>query len=149
MSALPNKVDTNALKFNQLTLIILNVLAFIFDVKIIPAVLAVLLLTGAAFPKAALLKLIYRSVIVPLKILTPKIAEESPAPHLFAQLVGGIFLATGSIFLFLQNVDAGWILVWIVIVLAAVNVFFGFCAGCFVYFQLGKLGVPGFGPHKS
>jgi hypothetical protein len=29
-------------------------------------------------------------------------------------------------------------------VLAAANLFFGFCAGCFVYYQLGKLGVPGF-----
>jgi hypothetical protein len=33
---------------------------------------------------------------------------------------------------------------FIVVVLAAVNLFLGFCVGCFVYYQLNKLGVPGF-----
>ena len=30
-------------------------------------------------------------------------------------------------------------LAFVVIALAAVNLFFGFCAGCFVYFQLQRL----------
>ena len=38
---------------------------------------------------------------------------------------------------------AGWALAILVIVLAGVNLFFGFCAGCFVYFQLQRLGVIG------
>ena len=37
-----------------------------------------------------------------------------------------------------------WVMVGLVIVLAALNLFLGFCAGCFVYYQLSKLGVPGF-----
>ena len=32
---------------------------------------------------------------------------------------------------------------FVVIALAAVNLIFGFCAGCFVYFQLQQLGVTG------
>jgi hypothetical protein len=39
----------------------------------------------------------------------------------------------------------GWTLVWLVIVLAGLNLFLGFCAGCFLYYQLNKLSVPGFG----
>ena len=38
----------------------------------------------------------------------------------------------------------GWGLVWLVIALAALNLFLGFCVGCFVYYQLNKLGLPGF-----
>ena len=38
----------------------------------------------------------------------------------------------------------GWALTWLVIVLAGLNLFLGFCAGCFVYYQLARLGVPGF-----
>jgi hypothetical protein len=38
----------------------------------------------------------------------------------------------------------GWALAWIVIALAALNLFTGFCAGCFVYYQLSKRGIPGF-----
>ncbi|MCA9974174.1 MAG: DUF4395 family protein, partial [Anaerolineales bacterium] len=38
----------------------------------------------------------------------------------------------------------GWTLAWVVVGLAALNLFLGFCAGCFVYYQLTRLGVPGF-----
>jgi Domain of unknown function (DUF4395) len=38
----------------------------------------------------------------------------------------------------------GWILTWIVIVLAGLNLFGGFCAGCAVYYWLARLKLPGF-----
>ncbi|MGA2477407.1 MAG: DUF4395 family protein [Spirochaetia bacterium] len=38
-----------------------------------------------------------------------------------------------------------WLLTWLVIVLAAANLFLGFCAGCAVYYWLNRLQVPGFG----
>ena len=38
----------------------------------------------------------------------------------------------------------GWGLVWLVIVLAALNLFVGFCVGCALYYWLGRLAVPGF-----
>ena len=33
---------------------------------------------------------------------------------------------------------------WLVIALASLNLFVGFCAGCAVYYWLGKLHLPGF-----
>jgi hypothetical protein len=38
----------------------------------------------------------------------------------------------------------GWVLVWVLILLAGLNLFVGFCLGCFVYYQFSRLGVPGF-----
>ena len=38
----------------------------------------------------------------------------------------------------------GWALAWLVIGLAALNLFAGFCAGCAVYYWLNRLQVPGF-----
>jgi hypothetical protein len=38
----------------------------------------------------------------------------------------------------------GWSLAGVVALLAALNLFLGFCAGCFVYYQLNRLHVPGF-----
>jgi hypothetical protein len=35
----------------------------------------------------------------------------------------------------------GWALTGVVVALAAVNLFLGFCAGCFMYYQLGRIGV--------
>jgi hypothetical protein len=41
----------------------------------------------------------------------------------------------------------GWSLVWLVIALAALNLFAGFCVGCAVYYWLARLNVPGFAQH--
>jgi hypothetical protein len=53
-------------------------------------------------------------------------------------------MAAGSISLFLGATALGWILVWIVIALAALNAFGGFCVGCAMYYWLARLNVPGF-----
>ena len=109
-----------------------------------PLFVAAVLIAGSIYPNAALFKLIYKTVIKPLKLLSPNPVEDIPAPHEFAQLLGGMMLGIGSFFLFSGLIFLGWIFIWIVIVLASANLFFGFCAGCFVYYQLRKLGVPGF-----
>jgi hypothetical protein len=137
-------IDHSVLKFNQICIITLTLLGFILNQPLVPLFVAAVLIAGSIYPKVALFKLIYRTVIKPLKLLSPNPVEDIPAPHEFAQLLGGIMLGIGSLFLFNGLSILGWIFVWIVIVLAAANLFFGFCAGCFVYYQLRKLGVPGF-----
>ena len=149
MSTSSNSVDLNALKFNQLSIIALTLLGYILDVRLLPAFVAAVMILGSLFPQAALFKILYRRAAVPLNILKPEISEESSAPHNFAQLLGGAVLTAGTALLFLGSAAAGWTLAWIVILLAAVNVGFGFCAGCFVYFQLARLNVPGFRSAQS
>jgi hypothetical protein len=144
-----NTVDLNALKFNQISIIVLTLIGFILNARFLPAFVAAVMVLGSIFPQAALFKLIYRRAAVPLHILKPEISKESPAPHNFAQLFGGIVLAAGTFLLYLGSAASGWVLTWIVIVLAAVNVGFGFCAGCFVYFQLARLNIPGFRSSQS
>jgi hypothetical protein len=110
----------------------------------LPAFVAAVLITGSINKKLALFKLTYAYIVKPLGLLKPDIVEDSPTPHEFAQLLGGIVLGAGTLFLYNGLILAGWIFAWIVILLAAANLFLGFCAGCFVYYQLRKLGVPGF-----
>jgi hypothetical protein len=142
-------IDFSALKFNQAAIIACTVLGFILHQPIVPTFVAGIMLAGSINKKFALFKLTYAYVFKPLGILKPNIIEGSPAPHEFAQFLGGTMLAIGSLFLFCGFTFPGWIFVWIVIVLAAANLFFGFCAGCFVYYQLGKHGVPGFRTHAQ
>ena len=92
----------------------------------------------------ALFKQTYVHVVRPLGWMRPDPVQDVPAAHEFAQLLGGIFLSAGTILLATGWLLTGWTLTWIVIFLAAANLFFGFCAGCFVYYQIGRLGVPGF-----
>jgi Domain of unknown function (DUF4395) len=87
-------------------------------------------------------RLLYRYVAVPLRLLHSRVVEDDPAPHRFAQGVGATFLLAASAVLFLTPVTAlGWALDLIVFVLSGLNLTVGFCAGCFVYFQLGRLGL--------
>jgi Domain of unknown function (DUF4395) len=78
-------------------------------------------------------------VLRPAGLLRPDVHAESAAPHRFAQGMGaGVLLIALAAFA-LGGPALGWGLSLLVIALAAVNLFFGFCAGCFVYFQLERL----------
>jgi hypothetical protein len=137
-------LDHSALKFNQISIITLTLLGFILNQPFFPSFVAAVLIASSFNSNFALFKLTYKYVIKPLNLLKPNPVEDIPAPHEFAQLLGGIVLGIGSLLLYTGSLLLGWIFVWIVIALAAANLFFGFCAGCFVYYQLRKLGVPGF-----
>ncbi len=136
------KIDTTALKFNQASLVMLTLAAFLFDLRWLVLAVGLVLAGGTIFPQAALFKQIYLNVLKPAKLLKPNIIPDDPAPHRFAQGVGAVFLLASSFALLVAgNAAVGWTLAWVVIVLAAINLFFGFCAGCFVYFQLDRAGL--------
>ncbi|HZY42047.1 MAG TPA: DUF4395 family protein, partial [Anaerolineae bacterium] len=64
--------------------------------------------------------------------------------HLFAQGVGGAFLAAAALAFIANAAAVGWVLTWIVIALASLNLFAGICVGCLMYYWFNRLGVPGF-----
>jgi hypothetical protein len=120
------------------------VLAFIADVQGLVAFVSAVMLLGTAFPNLALFKAVYRYILKPLKLVRPDVRVDNPEPHLFAQAVGGVFLLV-AILGFVANVTLlGWALSWIVVALAALNLFAGICVGCMMYYWLNRLGVPGF-----
>ncbi|MBP7692269.1 MAG: DUF4395 domain-containing protein [Anaerolineales bacterium] len=137
------KVDHAALKANQLTIIGLSIVAFVANLLILAAFVAVVMGLGSLLKVPGFLPL-YRSVYKPLGWLKPDVLEDNPEPHRFAQFLGFVFLAGGSLALFAGISGLGWGLVWLVVALAALNAFGGFCVGCAVYYWLGRLGVPGF-----
>jgi hypothetical protein len=68
-------------------------------------------------------------------------------PHWFAQVVGTSVMVLGVGFLSVGIGLVGWGLVWLVIILASLNLFAGFCLGCAMYYWLNHLNLPGF--HKK
>ncbi len=135
------KVDQSALKFNQASIILLLVLAFLFNAAWLVAFVAAVMLVGTVWPEAGLFKQIYARGLKPAGLLKPNVVDDDPQPHLFAQGLGGIFLVLSAAALWLGAPVAGWALAAMVIVLAALNLFLGFCLGCFIYYQLGRVGV--------
>ncbi|HOA24075.1 MAG TPA: DUF4395 domain-containing protein [Aggregatilineales bacterium] len=137
-------VDHSALRTNQAFIIGLLILAFVLDAWPLVAFVAAVMLVGTAWPGAALFQRIYRHVLRPTGLVKPDVIPDNPEPHRFAQGLGGTFVLIGAVLLAAGVPVAGWALAWLVIGLAALNLFVGFCAGCFVYYRLNRLGVPGF-----
>ncbi len=102
---------------------------------------ALMLLGGALSPTTSLPRWLYVSVLKPRGIVVPRVRDEDPAPHRFAQLVGGIFLGAGSVAAALGQLTVAWSLGWIVIALAFLNFAFDICVGCIVYAQLVRVGL--------
>jgi hypothetical protein len=136
-------LDHSALKANQLTLILFSLLAFVFNLPWLAAGVGAVMLTGTLLGVPGFLP-VYRYVLVPLGLLKPQILKDHPEPHRFAQGLGGVFMLSGALALFLGASVLGWGFVWMVIALAALNLFAGFCAGCFIYYWLARLRFPGF-----
>ena len=138
-------VDHSALKVNQAGIVVTVLVAFIGSafyrplLALIP-LLAVVLLLGTFSPQLALFKQVYFKVLKPRGIVKPRPVQDRPEPHNFAQGMGGVVLAIASIFLLPLPV-VGLALALLVAVLAFVNLALGYCLGCQIYFQLGKLGL--------
>lgn len=136
------RVDTHLAKFSQASVAVLTAIAFIFNSPLLVLISALTMVMAALAPAFSPFKLVYQGVVLPLHLLKPRVVEDDPAPHRFAQGVGAAFLIASSMLFFLVHVPvAGWTLDLIVFVLATLNFTVGFCAGCFVYYQLGRLGV--------
>ena len=138
------KVDQSALKINQTFIIGLLILAFVLNSIWLVAFVAVVMLLGTAVPNLSLFKRIYQHLLKPAGLVKPNVIVDNPEPHRFAQGFGGVVVAIAVLALLVGATTIGWALTGLVVVLAALNLFLGFCAGCFVYYQLSKLGVPGF-----
>lgn len=138
------KVDQSALKVNQAFIIGLLLAAFILDMVWLAAFVGLVMLAGTAVPGLALFKRIYQYVLKPAGLVKSHVITDNPEPHRFAQGFGGAIVLIATLVLMTGQTFWGWSLVGLVILLAALNLFLGFCAGCFLYYQLNKLGVPGF-----
>lgn len=130
------RIDRTALRVNQGFIVGLLAIGFVFGQPWLAALVAAVMLIGTAAPAAALFQQIYLRLLKPAGLLKPDVQIEDPAPHRFAQGLGGAVLTLGVLALFVGQSVIGWSLVIVVIALATINLAFGFCAGCFVYFQL-------------
>lgn len=136
----PGAVDQTAIKFAQIVIAAWVVAAGVLAAPWLIALLAAALSTSAASPSRSLFRWLYHRVALPLRLVRPNVIPDDPAPHRFAQGVGAACLALATLALFTGATTAGWVLAGLVAVLALLNVAAGFCAGCFIYYQLSRRG---------
>src|SRR3989304_6637256 len=83
------QVDHNAIKFGQVTIVLAVAIAWLFDLGWLVRLRAAVLLANVAWPVWGPIRLAYRYVILPLRIVRPNLVVDESAPHRFAQGVGG------------------------------------------------------------
>ncbi len=137
-------VDHSAIRTNQATIIALLLIAFILNIPWLVAIVALVMLIGTFLRRPGFAVLLYARLLKPLRWVRPDVLKDNPEPHLFAQGFGGVVLVISTLGFILGSVILGWVLAWLVIALAALNLFGGFCVGCAVYYCLHRLTVPGF-----
>lgn len=136
-------VDHAALRLNQAAIIILLLAAFILNTPPLVALVALFMLGGTLLGRPGF-AFLYTRLLRPLGWVRPDVISDNPEPHRFAQGFGGT-VVVGSFLALLSGLSSlGWALAWLVVGLAALNLFAGFCAGCAVYYWLNRLHVPGF-----
>ncbi len=127
--------DTNILRFNQISIVGLIAIAFALQFPPIVFLVAAVMLLGTLEPRLALLKQLYSSLIRPALKITPKLEQDDPRPHNFAQGLGGVFMLGSSILFLVGSSTAAWGVALMVLALALLNLTTGICVGCFLYFQ--------------
>lgn len=134
----PAQTDLSALKFNQVTVIGVTLLALVSGLSGLTLTLGAAMLLGAARPDLSPLRAAYRMFGRRLG-LRPEVVDEDPRAHHFAQGVGGAFLLASGL-----SGLAGWPLLGLglglaVIALAGLNLSQKICVGCLMYFQFRRL----------
>jgi Domain of unknown function (DUF4395) len=138
--------DRSVLKVNQAILMTVIVVGYVVGLAYQPIawvlpVLALMMLAAVASPSFNVPRLLYLRWLKPAGIVKPRVVQEDPAPHRFAQLVGGVFLVAASIFVVTNILLVAWALAWIVAALAFLNFAFNICVGCIMYAQLVRFGL--------
>ncbi len=137
------KVDHSALRVNQSFITGLLIAAFVVDAPWLVALVALAMIIGTARRQPGF-KWAYSGFLKPCGFVKPEVIPDNPQPHVFAQGFGAVVLLIALAAFGLGSAAIGWALSWVVAALAALNLFVGFCAGCFVYYWLNRLRVPGF-----
>lgn len=123
--------------------LILSAVSLLLAIQGSPSIAAIIILLLAvdfiirAFfsPKISPLAVISRGLVSALKL--PRVLVDS-APKIFAARIGVAFTLSSGILFTLNFVTAGAIVLAVLIVCAALESFFSFCLGCWMYALLPK-----------
>jgi hypothetical protein len=136
-------IDHSTIKSNQAVIIILSLLAFIINAPWLVILVSVIMALGTLLRRPGF-GFIYHYMLKPMGWVKTDLRLDHHEPHNFSQGLGSLFLGAGSIAYFLGAPTLGWMLVWMVIALAGLNLFAGFCVGCMIYYWLNRLEIPSF-----
>lgn len=143
---MPMQVDHAEIKLGQILTMLMSVAAFVFKEPEYLIVLGGIFLVTAMYRSLSPFVIVYRYVAKPLGLMRSDYRLDNLQPHAFGQLIGAITVGFAVTLLHMGYGTAGWSLVWILFGLTLIS-YLGWCIGCYLYYQLYRLGLQGFFRH--
>lgn len=141
-----SNVDHGEIKLGQLLTIALSIAALVLGEPWLLVALGVAFLLAGTVRALSPFGAVYRLVVRPLGLMRSDYRLDNLQAHQFGQLVGVATVAAAWGLIQAGYPAAGWVVVGVLIALTAVS-YFGWCIGCFLYYQLNRLGLRGFFGH--
>lgn len=139
-------VDHAEIKLGQILTILIASVALLTQNTILLVALGIIFLISGTVRAASPFMLIYRWVIGPYGIMRSDYRLDNIQPHKFGQLVGALTSIIAIGLIQYGAPTAGWIVVAVLILLTVIS-YAGWCIGCFLYYQMNRLGIGGFFSH--
>lgn len=141
-----NQVDHAEIKMGQVLTVAISATALILQDITPLIILGVIFLLSGTVRFLSPFSMLYRWVISPSGIIKSDYRLDNIQPHKFGQLVGAATVVMALAFLHFGYFMVGWGIVVVLIVLTIIS-YAGWCVGCFIYYQLNRLGLGGFFKH--
>jgi hypothetical protein len=141
-SSSERQVDQNELRVNATLVVTVLVTAFVVNRWELVAFQAFAMFLTALHLSLGPYVALYRHILRPLGMVKPDLRVDNPEAHRFAVMFGTIVASTATYLLTTGREIAGWSMVWLLISLASASLA-GWCAGCFTYYMMNRLGLHG------
>lgn len=139
-------LDHAEIKTGQILTIATAGAAMLWGEPLVLVALTLIFLVTALYRPASPFVLVYRHFVRPLNLMRSDYRLDNIQPHAFGQLIGAATGAAATLLIDSNYPAAGWGIVGVLIVLTLVS-YLGWCIGCFLYYQLNRLGLRGFFRH--
>ena len=142
-----NQVDHAEIKMGQILTIVISASALAMQDPVPLIILGVIFLLSGTVRTLSPFSMLYRYLVKPIGLMKSDYRLDNIQPHKFGQLVGVMTVAIAVAFIQLGYPMLGWGVVVVLIALTVVS-YAGWCIGCFVYYQLNRLGLGGYFKHS-
>jgi len=141
------RVDHAEIKTGQLLTLLMSALAFASgEPAWLMALGVIFLITALARPISPFV-LFYRWFVSPLRLMRSDYRLDNIQPHAFGQLLGAVTVGVALLLLYSDHATAARGVVAALFGLTLAS-YLGWCIGCFLYYQLNRLGLRGFFRHR-
>ena len=152
LSSVPNDrwLDANHIRIGQFLTVSVVTAAFILDRwELVAFQCGVFILSVISSNRLDIYSWIYKGLLKPLGILKTDMRIDNVEAYRFSNMIGIVVSGTAAYLIYSgESAMIGWGLVWLMITLGSLA-YFGWCAGCFVYYMIQKMGAKGFFRHKQ